>query len=52
MIDYVLLHELVHLIVPNHNADFWDLVGRYPKAERARGYLEGIAAATGMDFTD
>lgn len=43
--DYVLLHELVHLIVPGHNARFWELVGRYPKTERARGYLEGIAAA-------
>jgi predicted metal-dependent hydrolase len=43
--DYVLLHELVHLIVPGHNARFWDLVSRYPKTERARGYLEGIAAA-------
>ncbi|MFC7763877.1 M48 family metallopeptidase [Catellatospora bangladeshensis] len=43
--DYVLLHELVHLIVPSHNARFWELVGRYPRTERARGYLEGIAAA-------
>ncbi|HCT75163.1 MAG TPA: metal-dependent hydrolase [Micromonosporaceae bacterium] len=43
--DYVLLHELVHLIVPSHNARFWQLVGRYPRTERARGYLEGIAAA-------
>ncbi|MEU5961777.1 M48 family metallopeptidase [Micromonospora parva] len=46
VIDYVLLHELAHLIVPSHNARFWALVGRYPKAERARGYLEGIAAAS------
>lgn len=45
VIDYVLLHELAHLIVPSHNAAFWALVARYPKSERARGYLEGIAAA-------
>ncbi|MGW3605886.1 M48 metallopeptidase family protein [Micromonospora sp. NPDC005161] len=46
VIDYVLLHELAHLIVPSHNARFWALVGRYPKAERARGYLEGVAATS------
>ncbi len=43
--DYVLLHELAHLVVPGHNTRFWNLVGRYPRTERARGYLEGIAAA-------
>ncbi|GAA2682441.1 M48 metallopeptidase family protein [Actinoplanes palleronii] len=45
VVDYVLLHELAHLIVPSHNARFWELVNRFPKAERARGYLEGVSAA-------
>ncbi|KXK62979.1 metal-dependent hydrolase [Micromonospora rosaria] len=47
VLDYVLMHELAHLIVPSHNAEFWALVGRYPRTERARGYLEGVAAAAG-----
>jgi predicted metal-dependent hydrolase len=52
VVDYVLLHELAHLVVPSHNASFWALVGRYPKTERARGYLEGVAAASGVPLTD
>ena len=45
VVDYVLLHELAHLIEPNHNKRFWHWVDRYPKAERAKGYLEGAAHA-------
>ena len=45
VVDYVLLHELAHLIEPNHNKRFWRWVDRYPKAERAKGYLEGVAHA-------
>jgi predicted metal-dependent hydrolase len=43
--DYVIVHELAHLIVPGHDDRFWALVGRYPRTERARGYLDGVAAA-------
>jgi predicted metal-dependent hydrolase len=50
VIDYVLLHELAHLIEPSHNARFWEWVDRFPKAERAKGYLEGVAAAANLDF--
>ena len=47
VLDYVLVHELTHLAVPQHGPAFWALVARYPRAERARGFLEGFAAASG-----
>nr|WP_221475793.1 M48 family metallopeptidase [Sphaerisporangium rubeum] len=45
VVDYVIMHELVHLLVPSHGPRFWTLVERYPKAERARGFLEGYSMA-------
>jgi predicted metal-dependent hydrolase len=42
VVDYVLVHELAHLVEPSHDTRFWSLVARYPRAERARGFLEGV----------
>ncbi len=43
--DYVLLHELVHLVEPGHNPRFRRLLAGYPDAERAHGYLQGYSDA-------
>jgi len=48
VIDYVLVHELAHLIETGHTPQFWAWVDRYPRAERAKGFLEGVAAASSL----
>ncbi len=50
VVDYVLLHELAHLIEAHHNQRFWAWVDRYPRAERAKGFLEGLAQAVALDL--
>jgi predicted metal-dependent hydrolase len=48
VVDYVLVHELAHLLEPGHDNAFWAWVRRYPRTERAMGYLEGLSAAAGL----
>jgi len=42
VIDVLLLHELIHLLVPDHGARFQELMRRSPDHERGRGYLEAL----------
>ncbi|MGW7295976.1 M48 metallopeptidase family protein [Streptomyces xiamenensis] len=50
VIDYVILHELAHLLVPGHGEGFWRLLDAYPRTERARGFLEGVVAAERLPY--
>ncbi len=50
VLDYVIMHELTHLLEANHSQKFWRIVQRYPLTERARGYL--IALSLEKDSVD
>jgi len=42
VLDYVLVHELAHLVVPHHGPAHDAIVDRFQHAERARGFLIAI----------
>ena len=39
VLDYLLVHELAHLVCSDHGREFHEMEGRYPLTERAKGYL-------------
>ena len=44
VLDYLLVHELAHLVQSDHGPDFHELESRYPLTERAKGYLLALDA--------
>ncbi len=48
VLDYVIIHEMTHLLYPDHSKQFWKKVGEYKYTERARGFL----MAKGMEAED
>jgi len=49
VVEYVVAHELAHRKHANHSPEFWAFVRRYPKTERARGFILGVAFQLGED---
>ncbi|PYI69326.1 metal-dependent hydrolase [Arthrobacter livingstonensis] len=50
VLDYVLLHELAHLIHPNHGAGFWAELDGYAQQDRAKAFLEGASFASARNI--
>ena len=44
VLDYVIVHELVHLKIDNHSKDFWQNVEKiYPDYKKAKKWLKDNA---------
>ena len=52
VVDYVLVHELTHLLVAGHGPDFWKLCSAYPDLEKAKAFLSGVAYAQSRGLSE
>ena len=42
VLDYIIFHELIHLIVPGHDQDFYAYLNRFTDQGKAEAFLEGF----------
>jgi predicted metal-dependent hydrolase len=44
VVDYLLVHELIHLEIPDHGSEFEALLSRFEGSNLASAWLEGYEA--------
>jgi predicted metal-dependent hydrolase len=42
VLDYIIFHELIHLIIPGHDQSFYDYLNRFTEQGKAEAFLEGF----------
>lgn len=52
VVDYVILHELVHLVHTDHGAAFDAMLAAFPERDRARGFLDGVTWSSQQGESD
>lgn len=46
VVDYILVHELIHLRIPDHGRQFEDLLDRFGDSDRASAFLDGYESGS------